>query len=46
MVTFIMLDPVTSTPLQASEALMVLGQKQTLSALQDAGFEASQFQAG
>jgi len=41
-----MLDPVTSTPLQASEALMVLGQQQTLSALQDAGFEASQFQAG
>jgi len=41
-----MLDPVTSTPLQASEALMVLGQGQTLSALQDAGFEASQFQAG
>lgn len=41
-----MLDPVTSAPLEGSQALAVLGQGQTLAALQAAGVDASEFQAG
>lgn len=41
--TFIMLDPVTNAPLKGSEAIRVLEEKNTLTAFQTAGLQASQF---
>ena len=44
--TFIVLDPVTSDPLDGSDALKVLEEGETLDALQNGGFDADKFQAG
>ena len=43
--TFIMLDPKTNEPIPGSEAVKILGDTQTLTALETAGFEASEFKA-
>ena len=40
-----MLDPKTNVPIPGSEAVKILGDTQTLTALEIAGLEASEFQA-
>ena len=45
LVTFIMLDPVTNVPIPGSEAVKVLGDTETLTAFETAGFQASPFAA-
>ena len=40
-----MLDPETNIPISGSEAVKILGDKQTLEAFETAGFQASEFTA-
>jgi len=44
-VTFIMLDSSTNVPISGSEAVKVLEERKTQTALQTAGIQASEFRA-